>query len=148
MTAGTSIELAPATADECRRLKGWPTLQPPPGYPDSLALCVIDAIWSMGVKYEGVINVVRRYGAWVTEQGWSTDRRSTGDLVTDIDAIGGPAAFADLVRNHSRTSTTNGVLKADAVRQAASALYTLCIRTPRICSRGTPSLASRPHGRT
>ncbi len=30
----------------------------PDGYPDSLALCVLDAIWSIGVRYSGVVNVV------------------------------------------------------------------------------------------
>ena len=30
------------------------------GY-QSLALCVIDAVWSVGVRYEGVTNVIRRY---------------------------------------------------------------------------------------
>ena len=37
-----------------------------------------------------------------------------------MDELGGPEAFADAVRNRQRTSTTNGILKAEAVyRQAA-----------------------------
>jgi hypothetical protein len=41
-------------AVQCEQLLGpadsW---TPPEGYPDGLGLCIIDAVWSMGVRYGG-----------------------------------------------------------------------------------------------
>jgi len=67
---GPSGQVSPPTTDEpvqrlaahCRAVLGDLTLLPqPPGYPDSLALCVLDAIWSMGVRYTAVQHVIGRY---------------------------------------------------------------------------------------
>lgn len=33
----------------------------PGGYPDSLALCIIDSIYSTGARYSSVVNVLKRY---------------------------------------------------------------------------------------
>jgi hypothetical protein len=98
---------------------GWPTASQPDGYPDSLGLCVIDAIWSMGVRYGGVENVLRRYR---TYRGTAADHDSPGDLVEAIEQSGGPGAFSDLVKNHQRTSTKSGILKSQAVLEAARVL--------------------------
>jgi hypothetical protein len=49
-------------AEHCRAVLGDLSLLPePPGYPNSLALCVLDAIWSMGVRYTAVKRVISRY---------------------------------------------------------------------------------------
>jgi hypothetical protein len=66
-------------------------------YYNHLSLCVIDAVWSIGVRYEGVKNVVQNYCA----------KRKLVD---------------DIFDNHQRTSTKNGILKAKAVIRFAKVL--------------------------
>lgn len=53
--------LAAAVAEACKGLDGWPEITAPDGYPTSLALCTLDSLWSMGVRYSGVVNVLDRY---------------------------------------------------------------------------------------
>lgn len=97
----------------------------PTGYPGSLALCIIDAIYSTGSHYTSVINTVTRY------------RQARGDddgveaLLASIDAAGGSTAWAsDVVDNRKPAHTKAGaVLKAEVVRQAAEMLRELGIDT-------------------
>ena len=100
------------------------TVLPPPaswltptGYPD-LARCILDSVWSTGVNYGGVKNVIGRYAAL---PGYSPSNDSK-QLAAVIDGAGGPAAFADEVNNYQRTSTRNGILKAQAIREAAQVM--------------------------
>ena len=80
-----------------------------------LLLAMIDAVWSIGVRAGGVANVIARY---VELRGDAA--HTCAEFVACVDGLGGPEAFADAVRNRQRTSTTNGILKAEAVyRQAA-----------------------------
>ena len=53
-------------ADYCRRVLplAQAELGTEFGYP-SVVLSVIDAVWSIGVRYEGVTNVVSRYCAYL-----------------------------------------------------------------------------------
>lgn len=99
-------------------------LRTPLGYPDSLALCVVDAVWSLGVRYGSVVNVLDRYRRWVRDvAGGDADRRDARQLVEDIASAGGPVCFAeDVVDNRARTSPRSGILKAEAVQLAAAAL--------------------------
>lgn len=106
-----------AVADACLRSLGSPkTWAAPEGY-DGLAEATIDAIWSMGVRYQGVGNVLDRYRSWVQQtHGVSTRHRRASQLHTDIESVGGPEPFAqDVVANRQRTSTKSGILKAQAV---------------------------------
>ena len=103
----------------------------------SLPLCAIDAVWSIGVKIEGVINVVRRYcdktGAtrFRKPDAFPQEQQTTSDLLARLDALDegptagkerGRRAAEELFGNHQRTSPTNGYLKAEAVRQFTVAL--------------------------
>lgn len=109
-----------ALADECLRVLGAPaTWTAPKGY-DGLAEATIDAIWSMGVRYQGVSNVLDRYRSWVRETHAVSSRlRTASQLGADIESVDGPEAFADqVVRNRQRTSTRSGILKAEAVLTA------------------------------
>lgn len=121
-TRSNQGDVAEAVADACRHLPGWPALQAPAGYPDSMALCLIDAIWSMGVKYQGVVNVLNRYRSWLDSSDRGATDRSARELFDDIAHVGGPEAFAKIVKNRGRTSTRSGVLKAQAVSDAAQNL--------------------------
>lgn len=79
---------------------------------DSVALAVIGSVWSLGVRWSGVQNVIARYQA-------ARGGDSPLDLATFIGRVGGPDAFARVVNNRQRTSSRNGILKAQAVQEAA-----------------------------
>jgi len=105
-------------------------LRKPPGYRNSLALCVLDAIWSMGVRYTAVEHVTSRYRDYRRGQGADPDRDSLADLLMVIDRAGSGEGLAEVLRNHQRTATRNGVLEADAVAIAARILASHGINTP------------------
>lgn len=82
---------------------------------ENLALALIDAVWSIGVRAGGVAKVIERHQALV-------ETTTPAELAAFIDGLGGPEAYADAVKNRQRTSTTNGILKAEAVHLEAAML--------------------------
>ena len=130
-TASTIDEQVRRVAEHCRAVLGDLTVLPePPGYPNGLALCVLDAIWSMGVRYTAVKRVISRYREHRRSLGADPDFDSLTDLLATIDQAGSPEGFADLVGNRQRTATRSGVLKADAVGTAARMLTGQAINHP------------------
>lgn len=99
-----------------------PIAEWPGGYPDSLGLCVLDAVFSVNTNYkrtlEPRINALRKSHP-------ESDTWTASELVVAIDAAGGPAGFADVFGNRQLTSTRGGILKAAAVRSAALTLASL-----------------------
>ncbi|PQA60222.1 hypothetical protein [Siphonobacter curvatus] len=96
----------------------------PEYYYAHLPLCVVDSVFSMGVKYESVRNVVRRMEPLVGH----TLFRDYGSLPTDPAQQISVAVFLEKIehespeklaleiyQNKQRTSTQNGILKAEAV---------------------------------
>jgi hypothetical protein len=104
----------------------------------SLALAVIDSLWSIGVRYTGVRNVIARYRAFRLRNGGDADQDTPADLAHIIDAAGGPEAFAEIVANRQRTSSRNGILKAEAVRFATEVLVDAGISVPADVAAATP----------
>lgn len=96
--------------------------QAPPGYRDGLALCVIDSVQSTGVTYSSVENVIARYRAYRRGQGGDPNRDGVAELLATFDELYGPEEWAKNIGNRNRTSTRGGVLKAQAIRNAASVL--------------------------
>lgn len=93
------------------------------GYPDSLALSIIDSIYSTGSKYKAVINVVNGYRAYRKAQGGDADRDGTSELLQTFKESAGSAGWAELVNNRKPAHTKkNAPLKAEVIRQAAEAL--------------------------
>src|SRR4051794_5967869 len=96
-----------------------------------ITLCVIDAVFSIGVNYEGTRRTVR---GWAERSGWVCYREygspappvSTQHTISDFlascsthpDEVLAEQAFA----NRQRTSPRSGVLKAAAVIQFANTL--------------------------
>jgi hypothetical protein len=113
---------------------GWPMATT---YP-SLALAVIDSLWSIGVRYTGVRNVIARYRAFRLRAGVGADQDTPADLAAVIDGAGGPGAFAEIVANRQRTSSRNGILKAEAVRLAADVLIDAGVCVPADLAAATP----------
>lgn len=130
MTYAFSSEAATLT-DECRSLFGdqsrWITAD---GYPHSLALAIIDSIFSTGSHYHSVISVVKEYRAYRASQGGDADQDGTRELLATFEEAGGSAGWADLVKNRKPANTQrNALLKAEVIKRAAQALQELGITT-------------------
>lgn len=98
----------------------WAT---PGGYPDSLALCVIDSIQSIGQKYGGVRSVVRRYEAFRASQGGEADRDGAVELAVTFDELDGVDGWASEIGTHNRVySRSEAPLKAAVILDAANLL--------------------------
>jgi hypothetical protein len=85
----------------------------------SSALAVMDSVWSIGVRYQGVLNVLDRYRRLREAQGANAEHDTPAELIRVIEEQGGPEAFADAVQNRQRTSSKSGILKAEAVLREA-----------------------------
>lgn len=93
----------------------------PDGY-DSVALAVLDSIYSTGNRYTGVINLVNKYRAARAAEGGSPDVDTAQDLVAAVGRWGGTSA---LVQNTNRWKTStkkNAPYKAVAAYGAAKLL--------------------------
>lgn len=94
----------------------------PKGYRDGLALCVIDSVQSTGVTYSSVVKVVESYRAYRRAQGGDPNADGVPELLATFDELDGPDGWSDKIGNRNRTSTRSGVLKAEAIRDAAAVL--------------------------
>lgn len=93
------------------------------GYPDSLALCVVDAVQSLGVTYTSVGNVIDSYRAYRRVRKGDPHTDGTAELLKTFTDLGGSSGWAKEIGNGNRTSTRAGApLKAEAIRQAALVL--------------------------
>lgn len=95
-------------------------------------------MWSISVRYQGVLNVLERYRHLRAATGADPDRDTPADLVSVIEGLGGPEAFADAVQNRQRTSATSGILKADAVLRESRFLRDEGVATPADVLRANP----------
>src|SRR4051794_23242079 len=100
------------------------------GYPESLALCVIDSIQSTGPHYTSVVNVVQRYRRYRAGQGARADADGAEALLATFEELGGAAGWAERIGNQNRTySRKHAPLKAEGIQQAAERLQVLGIDT-------------------
>lgn len=113
----------------------------PGGYPRSLALCIIDSIYSTGAQYSSVINIVERYRQYRTELGGDADTDGVDELAGTITELGGPDSWATRIGNRRPTSTAAGApLKADAIAALTVTLPEHGVRT----TNDLTALAARP----
>lgn len=100
-----------------------------------LPLCLLDAIYSISANYTSTSNVVERY---CKKYGIKKCHECGEARVEDHDISGlirniseeGVEGFAgNVVRNRQRTSSTNGILKAQAVFECAQVLQKYGIET-------------------
>lgn len=117
--------------DACRAIFGdetkWIAAD---GYPKSLALCIIDSIFSTGSHYQSVINVVAEYCKYRKNQGGDPYTDGTKELLTTFEEAGGSSGWAKLVNNHKPAHTKPGaLLKAEVIYRAARALESVDIMT-------------------
>ncbi|OBG89773.1 heme peroxidase [Mycobacterium sp. E802] len=101
----------------------------PRGYPDSLALCVIDAIYSPGARYVTVEKIIARYRGYRGAQGADPETDGAEELLHNIAEVGGPEQWASQIGNRRPTSTAAGApLKAVALAKVAEILVSLDVR--------------------
>ena len=86
-------------------------------YPN-LPLCIIDAIFSIGVKYESTKNTVNRF---IKHSGDAVEY-SVNDLLALFHEHSVEFMAKEVFQNLQRTSTKNGILKAEAVFRVAKVL--------------------------
>lgn len=98
---------------------------PPEYFYASLPLCVIDSVFSIGVRYEGVRRTVARWCAfagWPQFRGAGAAENSISDFLA-VCANRSDEALADVAfGNRQRTSAKSGILKAEAARRFAEVL--------------------------
>ncbi len=118
-----------------RELGDPSTWERPTGYRSSLALCVVDSIWSIGIRYSTVKKVLNLYLHERGLEGLSASQACTDgptEFLAWYEALGQPSSperLAEAVQNRNRTSSRGGVLKAEAVIQAMTLLQQLGIET-------------------
>jgi hypothetical protein len=101
-------------------------------YYQSLPLCIIDAVFSIGVRYEGVQAIVQRYCDFFQVQKIRSPKSEILPVVSQqesipafcqrFEAIGLERMTMEVFRNRQRTSTRNGILKSEAVLHFARVL--------------------------
>jgi len=97
-------------------------------YYHSLPQCVIDAVFSIGVRYTGVQKTVRNYCEYFGDIAFSRERvaeaeqTSITQFVARIQGFSPEELAVRVFKNRQRTSTRNGILKAEAVGLFAEVL--------------------------
>jgi hypothetical protein len=127
MTAAGDVD---AVEKLVRDRLGEPSLwAEPDGYPDSLALCAIDSVYSLQSHYTATVNVLDRYRAYRREQGGEPGADGVPELLTAIQEVGGPTAAADgLFRNRANAPGTRR-LKSEALAEAVARLADVGVET-------------------
>jgi hypothetical protein len=104
-------------------------------YPDSLAECIIDALWSERTLYTTVLEIVDRYRSWRQNQGGDPDTDGAQELL-DSFAIG-LDQWMDVIGNKQRVySRIEAPHKAQAVYDAAQACLDTGVTTTEALRQG------------
>jgi hypothetical protein len=133
------VQLVLAACDaRLREHEAWST---PEGYPNSLALAVLDGIWAMIARYAITRGVVTRYVASRKRQGVDAYADGISDLLAEYDRCGGIEAFIEQIGTQNKVSTQPGAAtKGEAVHLAALAFRDLGVETAQDFrdAQGTP----------
>jgi hypothetical protein len=92
-------------------------------YFQSLPLCVIETVFSIGARYESTVQTVRKFCAYFglklcreqMEFPETSDQLSISEFLEFYNRYGIENFAAEIYRNRQRTSTRNGILKSEAV---------------------------------
>ncbi|MGH8981431.1 MAG: hypothetical protein ACRDWE_10505, partial [Acidimicrobiales bacterium] len=104
--------------------------EPFTGYPNSLALAVTDAIWSMWARYAITRGVIQRYAVYRRSLGGNPAHDGLRELVQVYEQLGGSDQFIDEIGTRNRVSTARGASrKGEVVLEAAHRLLALSIDT-------------------
>ena len=114
----------------CREVLPLDDFQPgEANYYRSLPLCVIDTVYSIGARYGATRNTVRRFCAHFGLEPTNPrhpepapDQLSIAAFLALYAQHGVTGMAEDIYQNRQRTSTRNGILKAEAALRFAEAL--------------------------
>jgi len=104
----------------------------PAGHPDSLALCVLHALWaSDGPGEDAAVGEVLALYRELREEDWGEpDTDGVPELINQFEVLGGPARFADaLKKRYPDSSVRAGVLNTNASAEACDLLLGAEVRT-------------------
>jgi hypothetical protein len=111
-----------ALVNACRALPELPAAQLPVEYSyPCVPLCILDAVFSISARYGAVKNVIRRYCDHFALRPEALEQHTVQHFLRRVERLG-PDGLATAVQNRQRTSTTNGILKAEAAIQFARVL--------------------------
>lgn len=96
------------------------------GY-QSLVFCVIDSVFSIGVRYTSTIRTVKRFATAVGRN--IHDPYSVQEFITRFGKINHEKMANEIYQNRQRTSTRSGILKAEAVSEFLKVLHSFQIET-------------------
>jgi len=81
-----------------------------------LPLCVIDAVFSIGVRYQGVTNTINKFCNYFKIDKFSANEELTvSGFLTLIEGQSIQSITDNIFINRQRTSARNGILKTEAV---------------------------------
>jgi hypothetical protein len=97
-------------------------------------LCAIDAVYSIGIRYSTVIKIVDNYCEW---SNWEKDRKKAPQEYETSELLAVLSKYEkqlnklaeEIFQSRHRTSSKNGILKAEAVYQFSKALQRHGIET-------------------
>ncbi|WP_178358686.1 hypothetical protein [Mycolicibacterium hippocampi] len=99
----------------------------PRGYPDSLALCLIDSVQSLRNGYGAiVVPVLKKYAAYRTREGADAYTDGLTEFLAALDEMGGVEQWTSTVGTRHKAPGTS-VLKGEAMQRAAEALLAINI---------------------
>ncbi|WP_020013347.1 hypothetical protein [Promicromonospora sukumoe] len=101
----------------------------PDGYPDSLALCAIDSIYSLQSHYTATVRVLDRYRAYRREQDADPNKDGAPELLAAIQEADGPAAAADSLFGNRAKAPGTKRLKSEALADAVARLAGIGVET-------------------
>lgn len=93
-----------------------------------LPLCVIDAVFSIGVTYQSTRNTVRKFCKHL-EIDETEEKLAISRLLALYTQHGAEYMAEEVYQNRQRTSTRNGILKAEAVLGFAQTLQAFEVET-------------------
>lgn len=134
MNRGTDPSLESAVSSAVDELGDPSTWEVPSGYPSSLVLCAMDSLWSIGIRYEVVTSVIDRYLRARGFDGFSdcdSCSDSPRDFLNWVDSLGGDRveALTTALGNRNRTSSRNGIPKAEVMIAACELFRAQDVRT-------------------
>ncbi len=95
---------------------------------NSIVFCLVDSIFSIGAKYGSVKGVVKRYCERFNLEEFDascvhpSDNHTISAFIKNIEPYENDYGAAEIYNNSQRTSSQSGILKAEAVFEAAKVL--------------------------
>lgn len=121
---------ASAVRTEVERILGDPSSWPPPvEFPNSLALCALNSVYSLQSGSAAGRKVVRRYREYRQSSGADANYDHGSDLLEVIDSVGGPEGFANDIVVNRGTLRPTGRLKSEGLYEGVERLAALDVNT-------------------